>query len=68
MKKSEKILKDADIPEHLSEYEIMTIENNVLLKHIINNDLPHLWAWVKGIAITLLSSLLGLLAKVALIK
>jgi len=51
MKRSDKILNNADIPKNLSEYQRMTIENNVLLKHIIDNELKHIWGWIKGIAI-----------------
>ena len=62
MKKSRKILRKANIPDGLSEYERKTIENNVLLKHIIDNDLRHLWNWVRGIAL----ALVGLITKVLL--
>lgn len=54
MKKSEKILSETHIPLNTGENDRMTIENNVLLKHIIDNDLKHIWAWLKGIAIAVL--------------
>ena len=50
MRKSRKILDKADIPYNLNENDRMTIENNVLLKHVIDNDLKHIWGAIKLIA------------------
>ena len=43
MKKSEKILQQNGIEEGLSWQKRKTVENGILLKHIIDNDLRHLW-------------------------
>jgi len=50
MKKSRKILNQIDIPHGLSENDRMTIETNILLKHVIDNDLKHIWGAIKLIA------------------
>jgi len=54
MKRSKKVLARTEIPSNLNDNDRMTIENNVLLKHIIDNDLRHIWAWIKGIAMAML--------------
>ena len=59
MKRSEKILRKNGIQDGLSWQKQKTIENGILLKHIIDNDLKHMWHWIKGIVILLL----GLMAK-----
>lgn len=43
MKKSEKILQQNGIQEGVSWTKQKTIENGVLLRHIIDNDLRHIW-------------------------
>jgi len=63
MKKSEKILSQSDIPHDITESERMTIENNVLLKHIIDNDIKHLWAWVKGVVMAIVALVFTLIFK-----
>lgn len=62
MKKSEKILKKNNIPSDLSASEKTAIENNVLLRHIIDNDLKHLWWWIRTIAIAILSQSMAIIA------
>lgn len=61
MKKSEKILRKNNIPEYLAPFtlEKEVIKNTALLEYIINNDMRHLWWWIRAIAIMLL----GLMAK-----
>ena len=59
MKKSEKILKKNGIQEGLSGERRTGIENNVLLKHIIDNSLNHIWWWIRIIVVMIL----GLYAK-----
>jgi len=63
MKKSEKILKRNHIQEGLSWERRKTIENNVLLKHIIDNSLNHIWWWIRIIVLMIL----GLYGKLFLI-
>jgi len=63
MKKSEKILKRNHIQEGLSWERRKTIENNVLLKHIIDNSLSHIWWWIRIIVLMIL----GLYGKLFLI-
>ena len=46
MKKSDKILKRNGIQGGLSWQKQKTIENCILLKHIIDNDLSHIWRWI----------------------
>lgn len=46
MLRSEKILKKNGIQEGLSWEKQKTIENSILLKHIIDNDLKHMWRWI----------------------
>ena len=46
MKHSEKILKGNNIPEDLPKWKQEIIKNTVLLEHIINNDMRHLWRWL----------------------
>ena len=43
MKKSEKILQQNGIQDGISWQKQKTIENGVLLRHIIDNDLRHMW-------------------------
>lgn len=59
MKRSEKIIKKNGIQQGLSWDRQKVIENNVLLKHIIDNDLSHMWRWIQGIVLLLV----GLIAK-----
>ena len=59
MKRSEKIIQKNGIQEGLSWERQKTIENNVLLKHIVDNDMKHMWRWIQGIVLLLL----GLIAK-----
>jgi len=59
MKRSVKILNKNNISRDISESERMTIENSVLLRHIIDNDLKHLWRFIWSILILLV----GLIAK-----
>ena len=53
MKKSDKILKKNGIQEGLSWEKRKAIENNILLKHVIDNDLAHMWRWIQGIVLLL---------------
>lgn len=53
VKRSEKILRKNNISRDISESERTAIENNILLKHIIDNDLKHLWRSVWSILIIL---------------
>ena len=57
MKKSKKILQKVEIPHELDENDRLTYENNVLLKHIIDNDLPHIWGAIKIIAGALITAI-----------
>ena len=59
MKRSEKILEKNGIQDGLSWQKQKTIENGILLRHIIDNDLSHMWHWIKGIVLLLV----GLIAK-----
>ena len=59
MKKSEKILQQNGIQNGLSWERKTAIENNVLLKHIIDNGLNHIWWWIRIIVLMIL----GLYAK-----
>ena len=59
MKRSEKIIEKNGIQQGLSWDRQKVIENNVLLKHIIDNDLSHMWRWIQGIVLLLV----GLIAK-----
>ena len=59
MKRSEKILRENGIQEGLSPERRTSIENNVLLKHIIDNSLSHIWWWIRIIVVMIL----GLYAK-----
>lgn len=59
MKRSERILKKNNISRGISDSERMSIENNILLRHIIDNDLRHLWRFVWSILIVLI----GLIVK-----
>ena len=59
MKKSEKILKKNGIQEGLSWERRKAVENNILLKHIIDNDMKHIWWWIRIIVL----GILGLYAK-----
>lgn len=54
MKRSERILKRNNISESISDSERMSIENGILLKHIIDNDLKHLWRFVWSILMLLI--------------
>ena len=59
MKRSEKIIQQNGIQEGISWEKRKAIENNVLLKHIIDNELKHMWRWIQGIVLLLV----GLIAK-----
>jgi len=54
MKRSEKILKRNNISSSISDNERMSIENSILLRHIIDNDLKHLWRFVWSILMLLI--------------
>jgi hypothetical protein len=56
MKKSEKLINKAEIPLGLDENDRLTYENNVLLRHVIDNDLPHIWGAIKIIAGSLIAA------------
>lgn len=59
MKKSERILKENGIQEGIPWEKRKAIENNILLKHIIDNSLNHIWWWIRIIVVMIL----GLYAK-----
>lgn len=59
MKKSEKILQENGIQEGISWTKRKTIENGVLLRHIIDNDLKHIWRLI----FVLVGLIAGLYAK-----
>ena len=59
MKTSEKIIKANGIQEGISWERQKAIENNVLLKHILDNSLNHIWWWIRIIVVMIL----GLYAK-----
>lgn len=59
MKRSDRILKKNGIQEGLSWERRKTIENNILLKHIVDNDMNHIWWWIRIIVVMIL----GLYAK-----
>lgn len=59
MKRSEKILQQNGVQDGLSWQKKKITENSILLKHIIDNDLKHMWHWIKGIVLLVL----GLMAK-----
>lgn len=59
MLRSEKILRKNGIQEGLSWEKRKAIENNVLLKHIIDNSLNHIWWWIRIIVVMIF----GLYAK-----
>ena len=61
MKKSEKILRKNSIPEYLPPFtlEKEVIKNTTLLKHIIDNDLRHIWRLI----FVLVGLIAGLYAK-----
>jgi len=59
MKKSEKILRKNDIPGGLTWLQREVIKNTTLLKHIIDNDLKHLWRWL----LVIMGLIAGLYAK-----
>ena len=59
MKRSEKILRKNNISRAISDNERTAIENNVLIKHVIDNDIKHLWWLIRLI----LAVVLGLLVK-----
>jgi len=47
MKRSEKILRRNSIPVGISDGEKTAIENNILLKHVIDRDLNQMWWWIR---------------------
>ena len=59
MKRSDRIIKANGIQEGISWERQKTIENNILLKHIVDNDMKHMWRWIQGIVLLLV----GLIAK-----
>ena len=59
MKKSEKILKENGIQEGIPWTKRKAIENGVLLRHIIDNDLKHIWRLI----FVLVGLIAGLYAK-----
>ena len=59
MKKSRDIINKLEIPDELTDNDRMTIENNVLLKHIIDNDLKHIWGWLKGLVLAIVGLAVG---------
>jgi len=54
MKRSEKILNKNNISRGISDSERTSIENSILLRHIIDNDLKHLWRFVWSILMLLI--------------
>lgn len=46
MKRSERILRKNSISKELPEWQQEIKRNTMLLEHIINNDLSHLWRWL----------------------
>jgi hypothetical protein len=59
MKKSEKILQQNGIQEGISWTKRKTIENSILLKHLIDNDLKHMWRLI----LLIMGLIAGLYAK-----
>lgn len=53
MKRSEKILRKNNISESLPELERQLIKNTTLIEHLINNDLKHMWWWIRAMAMLL---------------
>lgn len=61
MKRSEKILRKNNIPEALPELERQLIKNTTLIEHLINNDLKHMWWWIRAMAMLLFGLLIKLM-------
>lgn len=53
MKRSEKILRKNNIPDDLPGIERQLIKNTTLIEHLINNDLKHMWWWIRAMAMLL---------------
>ena len=59
MKRSERILRKNGVQEGLSWQRQETLRNGILLRHIIDNDMSHIWWWIRIIVVMIL----GLYAK-----
>ena len=46
MKRSDKIIKENGVQEGISWERRKTIENNVLLKYIVDHSIPIIWRWI----------------------
>jgi len=46
MKKSEKILRKNIVSKDLPEWQQEIKKTTILVEHLINNDLAHLWRWL----------------------
>ena len=47
MKKSERILRRNNISREISAEAQMAIENNILLRHVIDKDMNQMWWWIR---------------------
>ena len=59
MKRSDRIIKANGVQEGLSWQRQETLKNGILLRHIIDNDMNHIWWWIRIIVVMIL----GLYAK-----
>ena len=46
MKRSDRVIKENGIQEGISWERQKTIENNVLLKYIVDHSVPLIWRWI----------------------
>ena len=46
MKRSDKVIRENGIQEGISWERQKTIENNVLLKYIVDHSVPIMWRWI----------------------
>jgi len=59
MKRSDKIIKENGVQEGISWERQKTIENNVLLKYIVDHSVPIMWRWI----FVMMGLIVGLYAK-----
>lgn len=59
MKRSDKVIKENGIQEGISWERQKTIENNVLLKYIVDHSVPLIWRWI----FVMVGLIVGLYAK-----
>ena len=59
MKRSDKIIRENGIQEGISWERQKTIENNVLLKYIVDHSVPIMWRWI----FVMMGLIVGLYAK-----